>query len=93
MILINHYQSQTLTYFSISFIINFCITDSQPVGLVFGIPLAKCIANDNELRKRRAATKEKANDGDIVITRRDQRYDNVMMGFYVKILRLKIFQC
>ncbi|VDI17995.1 Rho GTPase-activating protein 6 [Mytilus galloprovincialis] len=47
--------------------------DSQPVGLVFGIPLAKCIANDNELRKRRAATKEKANDGDIVITRRDQR--------------------
>lgn len=27
--------------------------EPQPMGLVFGIPLTRCIANDNELRKRR----------------------------------------
>lgn len=45
-----------------------------PVGLVFGIPLSKCIANDTELRKRKTSVKDKSNDGgDIVINRRDQR--------------------
>ena len=59
----------------------FGILECQPVGLVFGIPLTKCIANDIELRKRKASAKDRTNEGDIVINRRDQRYEEWIKSF------------
>lgn len=44
--------------------------EHQPVGLVFGIPLAKCIANDIDLQKKRSAKNE---NNDVIIHRREPR--------------------
>lgn len=48
----------------------YIFTEHQPVGLVFGIPLAKCIANDNDLQKKRSANNE---NNDVIIHRREPR--------------------
>ncbi|KAK3100288.1 hypothetical protein FSP39_017710 [Pinctada imbricata] len=47
--------------------------DHQPVGLVFGISLAKCIANDLEIQKKRQANPNRNENDDVIIHRRDQR--------------------
>lgn len=55
--------------FNILFDLSFS-TEHQPVGLVFGIPLAKCIANDIDLKKKRSAKNE---NNDVIIHRREPR--------------------
>ena len=45
------------------------LTDNQASGLVFGIPLSKCISNDKEQRKRSSGPLRERKDSDVIIHR------------------------
>lgn len=61
------------TSFQIFYFFFIVSSDHQPVGLVFGISLAKCIANDLELQKRRQSNPNRNENDDVIIHRRDHR--------------------
>lgn len=49
-------------------------SDQQPSGVVFGIPLTKCIANDTELqRKRNSGPLKERKDSDVILHRQGNR--------------------
>ena len=50
--------------------------DVQPTGMVFGIPLSKCIANDQEIQRRRSADPlRERKESDVIINRQGPRYE------------------